>query len=49
MVQEVKIRTLKVPFVTTVSWFTNYRPGCPINSAHDLDLFHTVYSNKKKD
>jgi len=40
--QEVKMHTLRVPFLTTLSWFTNYRPGDIIDSPDKLTKFHSM-------
>lgn len=40
--QEVKMHTMRVPFFTTLSWFTNYRPGDIIDSPQELEKFHRM-------
>jgi len=44
--QEVKMHTLRVPFLTTLSWFTNYRPGNKITSTEELVRFHRMHLMK---
>jgi len=42
VIQEVRLSTLTVPFITTFSWFTNYRPADTINSPDELAIYHRL-------
>jgi len=44
--QEVKLSKLTVPFITTISWFTNYRPGDTIDNAEKLAIYHRLHLMK---
>lgn len=43
VLQEVVMHTIRVPFITTLSWFTNYRPGEKCENLEQLRRFHQVY------
>lgn len=43
ILQEMTLHTLRVPFVTTISWFTLHRPGDRISSPKDLEDFCDMY------
>jgi len=47
--QEVQMHTLRVPFLTTLSWFTKYRPGDKITNSEELTRFHSMHLMKADD
>lgn len=46
VIQEVQMNTLRVPFVTTISWFSRYRPGDKCESVEDLRALRSIYLGK---
>jgi hypothetical protein len=38
-------RQIRVPFVTSLSYFTVYRPGDIIGDADDLAVFYALHKN----
>ncbi len=48
VVQEMMMHTLRVPFITTISWFSNFRPGDRCRNLVDLRRIREIYTGSSK-
>lgn len=46
--QEVQMKTVRVPFLTTIVYFTKYRPGDLIENSYQLEKFYHMQTNSEK-
>lgn len=48
VLQQMTMNTFRVPFITSLSYFSVYRPGDIIENVDDLAAFHTLHRSGKK-